>query len=100
MRTFSLLATRASCLLAVICTLGAAGFARAQDEKAEKEPTLSEAKAAFAKADRALNQAWSAAKSAVHSREQARLTASQREWLEFRDERAREESERAGEIYS
>jgi uncharacterized protein YecT (DUF1311 family) len=86
----------ASHLLALICTFGAAVFADAQDEKTEKEPTLTEAKAAFAKADRELNQAWSAAKAAVHTREQARLTASQREWLEFRDERARAESDAAG----
>jgi uncharacterized protein YecT (DUF1311 family) len=89
-------AGQAICLLAFVCTLESSGFAQGPDAKAEREPTLAEAKAAFAKADRELNQAWSAAKAAVHSREQARLTASQREWLEFRDERARAESHAAG----
>lgn len=91
---------RSAHLLVLIFTLCAAAFAQAQEgqQAQEKAPTLAEAKTAFAKADRALNQAWSAAKAAAaeESRER-RLTVSQREWLDFREERAREESERAGE---
>jgi uncharacterized protein YecT (DUF1311 family) len=72
----------------------AAATVRAQDE--EKEPTLAEAKAALAKADRELNDAWKKAKAAVDGSDLARLTLSQREWIEFRDARAKEDSERAG----
>ena len=99
---------RATCVLALICTLGAAAFGQAPaaaerrarnaaEDAGEKAPTVGEAKAAFAKADRALNQAWSAAKQAVEGRAFGQLTLSQREWLEFRDERAKQESELAGE---
>ena len=73
--------------------LRAAESLQAQDEK---PPSLPEAKAAFAKADRALNQAWSAAKAADSGHALAHLTQRQREWLEFRDHRAGYESEQAG----
>lgn len=85
------------CLLALIFTFGASAFVQAQQEAPEKVPALAEAKAEFAKVDRALNQAWRAAKSAVEGQALAQLTLSQREWLEFRDERAKQESESAGE---
>jgi uncharacterized protein YecT (DUF1311 family) len=80
-------------LLALVVVLTPAQLLQAQEEKA---PTLAEAKAEFAKADRELNQAWSAAKAAVSGRELAVLTQSQRDWLDFRDGRAREESDRSG----
>ncbi len=61
-------------------------------------PTLAEAKAAFAKADRALNQAWSVAKAAMaDGRAPAELTQHQRDWLQYRDYQAGWESEQAGE---
>lgn len=82
-------------LAALIITLAHVELAEAQDAE-EKAPTLAEAKAAFAKADRALNQAWSAAKGAVTGEAAAQLTQSQRSWLEFRDDRAQYESQQAG----
>ncbi len=91
---------RSICLLALAVTLCAAGFTQAQEEPQaqEKRPTLAEAKAAFAKADRALNQAWSLAKTAIaEGRAPAELTQNQRDWLQFRDSRAGGESEQAGE---
>ena len=81
-------------VLAAIVALAAAAFADAQEQK---EPTLVEAKAAFAKSDRALNQAWSAAKSATTGSALTELTQSQRAWLEYRDSTAQRESEQAGE---
>lgn len=83
-------------LLAFVGTLTCGAFIAAQEEKPEKEPTLAEAKAAFVKADRELNQAWSAAKAALSGRALAELTQSQRDWVEFRDYRAGYESEQAG----
>ncbi|MDP9098339.1 MAG: lysozyme inhibitor LprI family protein, partial [Verrucomicrobiota bacterium] len=61
-----------------------------------KEPTLAEAKAAFAKADRALNEAWNAAKNEEPHHLLGLLTLRQREWLEYRDSTAREASKQAG----
>lgn len=58
----------------------------------QKEPTLAEAKAAFAKADRALNEAWAATKKALPESVLAELTIRQRAWVEFRDQRARWEA--------
>lgn len=81
---------------ALTLTLAGAAFAQ-EDQAAEKPPTLAEAKAAFAKADRELNQAWSAAKAAVTGSTLTDLTQSQRDWLEFRNESAQRESEQAGE---
>ena len=69
-------------------------FAHAED--AGKEPTLAEAKAAFAKADRALNQAWSAAKAAAGVGGLGELTQRQRAWLESRDYHAGYESTSVG----
>ena len=55
----------------------------------EKTPTLAEAKAAYAKADHSLNEAWAAAKKALPETEFAELQIKQREWVQFRDSRAR-----------
>ena len=89
---------RAVCLVGLTFALGLAAFAQTQDQGEEKAPTLAEAKAAFAKADRALNQAWGAAKAAMaEGRAPADLTQNQRDWLKFRDYRAGWESEHAGE---
>ena len=85
------------CLLVLIGMLVSPVVAAAQEEKPQKEPTFAEAKAAFAKTDRALNEAWSAVKTALSGRELTEATQAQRDWLEFRDGRAKEESELAGE---
>ena len=93
----SMVPARGAALVAALTfILGGATFAQEQ-EAAEKPPTLAEAKAAFAKADRELNQAWSAAKAAVSGSTLAELTQSQRDWLEFRNDNAERESEQAGE---
>lgn len=54
----------------------------------EKQAALVEAKAAFNNADRELNQAWSAAKKSLEPEMFAELQQTQRQWLEFRDDRA------------
>lgn len=51
----------------------------------EKPPTLAEAKAAFAKADQALNAAWDAAKKKLDESKFTWLKNSQKEWLAYRD---------------
>ena len=89
-------ARNAACLLIFVAAIPAAAFAQ-NSAPEEKAPTFAEAKAAFAKADRALNQAWSAAKAAVSGRALTELTGSQRDWLEFRDYQAGWESEQTGE---
>ncbi|MCA1658748.1 MAG: DUF1311 domain-containing protein, partial [Verrucomicrobiaceae bacterium] len=63
----------------------------------EKTPTLAEAKAAYAKADRALNEAWAAAKKALSESEFAELQIKQRAWVKFRESGARGENREAGE---
>ena len=59
--------------------------------------SLAEAKAAFAKADKALNEAWTAAKKALPESEFASLQIKQRDWMKFRESGARAESRDAGE---
>jgi uncharacterized protein YecT (DUF1311 family) len=54
----------------------------------DKEPTLVEAKTEFGTADRLLNEAWAEAKKALDPKMFAEIQTTQREWLEFRDERA------------
>ena len=88
---------KATCSVIVISSLAAAAFARAQEEPEPKPPTFAEAKVAFSKADAALNQAWSAAKKALTGDALAELTSGQRDWLKFRNDRAGQESEQAGE---
>ena len=73
--------------LALVLLLVAA-VAQAEDEKS----SLTEATAAFAKADRALNEAWTALKKALPDQVFAELKARQRDWLESRDRRALESS--------
>ena len=65
-----------------------AGVVLAEDPKSS--PT--EAKTAFAKADRGLNEAWTAIKKALPDNIFGELQAKQREWLESRDRRALESS--------
>ena len=55
----------------------------------EKPKTLAEAKAALAKADKALNEAWAAAKKALGESEFAELQVKQRDWLKYREDQAR-----------
>ncbi|MES2597947.1 MAG: lysozyme inhibitor LprI family protein [Verrucomicrobiota bacterium] len=61
--------------------------ALAQNEPAPINPA--EAKAAFDKADRALNEAWNAAKKALDESEFTKLKEDQRAWIEHRDYLAR-----------
>jgi len=57
---------------------------------AEQKPkTLAEAKAAFTKADKALNEAWAAAKKTLEESEFAALQIKQRDWVKYRDDQAR-----------
>jgi len=55
----------------------------------EKPKTLVEAKGAFMKADKALNDAWTAAKKALGESEFAELQVKQRNWLKYRENQAR-----------
>ena len=55
----------------------------------EKQPTVAEAKAAFAKADKALNEAWAAAKKTMAESDFAELQVKQRNWMKYREDRAR-----------
>lgn len=68
------------CLLAVL--------ARAEDQNA----SLADAKGAFAKADRTLNEAWTALKKALPEKIFAEMKAQQRGWIESRDRAALEAS--------
>jgi uncharacterized protein YecT (DUF1311 family) len=74
----------------VALLVGLAALSSSAEE--QKEPTLAEAKAAFAKADRALNDAWAAAKKALPENVVAELTIRQRAWVQFRDQRAQWEA--------
>lgn len=56
---------------------------------AQEELTPKQAKAKFEKADRALNEAWAAAKAALSEAEFDELKKSQRTWVEHRDYLAR-----------
>jgi uncharacterized protein YecT (DUF1311 family) len=73
--------------LIVIALLIAAAAAQAAEE--EKPKTLADAKAAFAKADKALNEAWAAAKKALDESEFPDLQVQQRNWMKFREEQGR-----------
>jgi uncharacterized protein YecT (DUF1311 family) len=73
--------------LALVLCLLAVG-AGAEDQNT----SLAEAKAAFAKADRTLNEAWTAIKKALPEKIFAELKAQQRGWIESRDRAALESS--------
>ena len=62
------------CRASLPIILAASGFVSAAEEKPK---TLAEAKAAFAKADRALNEAWTAAKKALPEPEYTELQIKQ-----------------------
>ena len=55
----------------------------------EKPKTLVEAKTEFAKADKALNEAWAAAKKTLDEPVLAQLQVQQRGWLKYREDQAR-----------
>jgi uncharacterized protein YecT (DUF1311 family) len=74
--------------LALILCLVAVVAVRAEDQTAN----LAEAKAAFAKADRALNEAWTALKKALPEKIFTDMKAQQRGWIESRDRSALESS--------
>ena len=72
-------------LLLLLCT-ALLGSSQAQEEK---KLTPKQAKALFDKADKALNEAWAAAKSALSEDEFNKLKEDQRGWVEYRDYLAR-----------
>lgn len=71
----------------LVATLWVSTSVLAQNEPAPINPA--EAKAAFDKADRALNEAWAAAKKALDESDFNKLKEEQRAWLEYRDYLAR-----------
>lgn len=74
--------------LALVFLLVTAITARGEDQKSN----LAAAKAAFAKADRALNEAWTALRKHLPEKVFAELKTQQKGWLESRDQRALEAS--------
>jgi len=52
----------------------------------EKKPGLAGAKAEFAKADRELNEAWTAVKKALPEKQFSELKDVQREWIKYRED--------------
>jgi uncharacterized protein YecT (DUF1311 family) len=74
------------CWLTTAVTLTAPLLFAAEEAK---PTTLAEAKAAFAKADKALNEAWAAAKKTLAESEFAELQVKQRDWMKYREDRAR-----------
>src|SRR5205085_5056432 len=71
---------------AILLTLTA--FAPAKEQKSK---SLEEAKAAFAKADKALNEAWAATKKSLAEPDFAELQVKQRDWVKYREDQARSE---------
>ena len=55
----------------------------------QRPKTQAEAKAAFEKADKALNEAWAAAKKTLSESDFAALQVKQRNWLKYREDQAR-----------
>lgn len=72
-------------LIVLLCTANL-GSIRAQEEK---KLTPQQAKAKFEKADKALNEAWAAAKKVLDEAEFNKLKEDQRAWVEYRDYLAR-----------
>lgn len=66
-----------------------AAFITTSFAQEEKKPTPQQAKAHFEKADKALNEAWAAAKKTLTETEFAKLKEEQRGWVEYRDFLAR-----------
>lgn len=64
-------------------------FITASFAQEDQKPTPQQAKAHFEKADKALNDAWAAAKKALTEGEFAKLKEDQRGWVEYRDYLAR-----------
>lgn len=75
-----------NCRLSLVAVLATSRLLAAQEETPK---TLSEAKAEFAKADTALNEAWAAVKKAVPEPGFSELQIKQRDWMKFREDRAR-----------
>ena len=65
--------------------------------KEEKPKSTEEAKAAFVKADKALNEAWAAAKKTLAEPDFAELQVKQRNWMKYREDQARGANRDAGE---
>jgi uncharacterized protein YecT (DUF1311 family) len=82
-------------LLSVVVLLAVPVVLLAGEE--EKPKTLAEAKAAFAKADKALNEAWVAAKKALAESDFAELQIKERDWMKFREAGARGANRENGE---
>ncbi len=68
------------CSVLLLCAFFTTSLAIAQDSLTPKQ-----AKAKFEKADKALNEAWAAAKTALPESEFSKLKESQRAWVEYRD---------------
>ena len=80
--------------LSVAILLVLTAFASAKEEKPK---SLEEAKAAFAKADKALNEAWAAAKKSLAESDFTELQVKQRAWMKYREDQARGANRDAGE---
>jgi uncharacterized protein YecT (DUF1311 family) len=74
------------CRLSLVVALAASRLFAAEEETPK---TLGEAKAAFVKADKALNEAWAAVKKAVPEPGFTELQVKQRDWMKFREDQAR-----------
>jgi uncharacterized protein YecT (DUF1311 family) len=74
------------CRLSLVVVLAASRLFAAEEETPK---TLGEAKAAFTNADKALNDAWAAVKKAVPEPGFTELQIKQRDWMKFREDRAR-----------
>jgi uncharacterized protein YecT (DUF1311 family) len=74
------------CWLSVVLVVAVSRILAAEEETPK---TLGEAKAAFAKADKALNEAWAAVKKALPEPAFTELQIKQRDWMKFREDRAR-----------
>src|SRR4051812_41950136 len=72
--------------IGVALLLAATVFVSAEGEKTK---TLAEANTELVKADKALNEAWAAAKKALDESALAQLQVKQRRWLKYREDQAR-----------
>jgi uncharacterized protein YecT (DUF1311 family) len=74
------------CRLSMVFVLALSRLLAAEEETPK---TLGEAKAEFAKADGALNEAWAAVKKTLPEPAFSELQIKQRDWMKFREDRAR-----------
>ncbi len=74
-----------ACLLLVLLSWFVVPSLRAEDSTEPKQPTKAEAKVAFEKADKALNEIWAKAKTDLPASQFEALKIDQRGWIEWRD---------------